>query len=160
MKDPNARHRNIRGLICGIICLIGSGGAWLLLMAADLSTNIPGASLKQSAAFRTLDIPSISVAAASGNTDWVDTAGMRECAAFARLVTLTGGTAPTVQMILDSSPDASNWATVGNVGTVMNAAADTRGDFTRRTLLRYARFSWATTGAPATATVDLDIQCR
>lgn len=99
---------------------------------------------------------SVAMSAASGVTEGVDLEGCNtKVSAAAALRVLTGGTAPTVTVTLETSPNNTDWFTVAAVGAAMSAAAQTREYRTEAVYHRFVRFSWATTGAPTTATVDV-----
>lgn len=99
---------------------------------------------------------SVAMNAASGVTEGVDLEGNNgKVSAACALRVLTGGTAPTVAVTLETSPNNADWFTVAAVGTEMAAAAATREYRTEAVYHRFIRFSWVTTGGPTTATVDL-----
>lgn len=96
---------------------------------------------------------------ASGNTSGFDTEGFTNCAFAGVLDTLVGGTAPTVQLATETSPNDFNWFTIANVGTSMNAVAQQREDRTTRLYHRFVRFIWTTTGTPTSSTATIYARC-
>ncbi len=98
-----------------------------------------------------------SVTAASGSSASFDTEGHAECGLEIELTALSGGAAPAVDFKAETSTDNANWAIFYDPASC-SAACD-RSDFTKRSLHRFLRVSWVTTGAPATATADLAFSC-
>lgn len=102
----------------------------------------------------------VTVTATSGIVTALDTEDFKSCAFAMDLTALTGGTSPTVQLVIQTSPDNSPSTFITAAPQTALSAVGQSFDGTARSYLRYVRAKWVTTGTPATATASFFVQCK
>lgn len=95
---------------------------------------------------------------ATGAGEWVEAPRREFCLFFAELLTLVGGTTPSVTFKVQESPDKVSATDVVTLGAL--TAAGVVAKRVAGTGKRWLRIAWTTTGTPDSATADLVISAR